>query len=94
MNRELALCLIDDHYIAAKGLHPDPKTAIEWIEHLNARAADIFSAAASDQIPDNLLIAGKRALQLAAMCVRVIEDLGLGLVGPGYDACNLKHGKS
>jgi len=91
MDRAVAWSLINDHYSYAKEHHPEPKTAMQWAEHLNARATDIFSAAASDQIPDNKLIAGKRALQLAGMCLRVIEDLELGLVGPEYDSCNLKH---
>ncbi len=92
MQIETALQLVEEHYNNAKSKHPVAKNAFEWPQHIHTRLDDTERAASRTDIPDAKLIAGKRYLQVAAMALRAIEDLGLGLVGPDYDASNLPHG--
>jgi len=91
MNLPLALDLVKDHYDHATNKHPEPKDRVAWNRLLTARITDLDMAAADTTQPDAKLVAGKRALQTAAMALRVIEDLDLELVGPTYYSGDLPH---
>lgn len=91
MDLQTALRLVGEHYDHAKLLHPNAKDLDQWIEHIEARLQDVKLATEAEDVSDRYLIAGKRALQVAAMALRMIEDLGLGLVYPAYEAGLVKH---
>jgi hypothetical protein len=94
MDLQTVLRLVGEHYEHAKLFHPNPKDLEQWIDHIEARLQDVKLATEAHDVPDAHLIAGKRALQVAGMAIRMIEDLGLGLVIPTYDAGLIKHMKS
>lgn len=91
MDLQTALRLVGEHYDHAKLLHPNAKDLEQWIEHIEARLQDVKLASEAIDVPDRYLIAGKRALQVAAMSLRMMDDLGLGLVDPGYEVGLVKH---
>jgi hypothetical protein len=91
MNLDTAIIFLRAHYAHADREHPTPKTYTRTLEVLEARVADLADAYQSENLPDYKLIAGKRALQVAALALRAIQDLELGLVGPDYDSSNLPH---
>ena len=91
MEIQTALQLIDEHFEHARARHPELKSHEQWQRLLASRLDDLRIAYDATDHSDHMLVAGKRALQIAAMCLRAIDDLGLGLVPPIYHATNLPH---
>ena len=91
MNLDTALNFVRDHFNHAKETYPHPKDPATWSEHIAHRLADAEYAIEETALPDHKLIAGKRALQVAAMALRMIDDLDLGMVGPDYDTHLIPH---
>jgi hypothetical protein len=91
MDLQTALDLLHDHYTDAVERHPETKSLTEWMRHLAARINDLNHAASETTIADHKLVAGKRALQVAVMALRLASDLDLGLVPHSYEVGSLNH---
>jgi hypothetical protein len=91
MHLPTALTLLEHHYRHARTKHQETKDRVAYNRLLMARITDLDMATADANTPHAKLIAGKRALQVAALALCAIEALDLGLVGPGYDSTALPH---
>jgi hypothetical protein len=82
MDLDAALTLVREHFHHAKQLHPETKDLQNWQALFTMKLQDLAADYHNTAQSNHRLVAGKRALQIAAMALRAIEDLDLGLLGP------------
>lgn len=86
-----ALAYIRIHFEDRKAKHPETKTAAEHLRLLGLRVQDLSRCLDSEGKSWKIKLAGKRALQIAALALRCVEDLDLPLTGAHYHVEELPH---